>query len=282
MKFFFIFLFLIFGWFTLWAEAKESFTLAATDPAQTKDSIVYDYIFLGSKYQNKFAFQGRSFGSDVPLLSTDLIVYFHSGFWMNASGFHFLDENIPFQTSLSAGYSFDISKKVDFTLAYAQFIFSNTQEVRGLGSQGLMQSQLGVDWNILYSTIGSQILFNENSDVFFNTTHSRYFEFENKLFNKVTVSFKPKFSLFFGTNRFDLAANFIENGNQEELEREARRIKPLAWEFEIPLTFRIGNFSVEAGNRYVRPLNLVEGDQSKPVLIHSLELYYSIPIKRVK
>jgi hypothetical protein len=39
---------------------------------------------------------------------------------------------------------------------------------------------------------------------------------------------------------------------------------------------------VEAGNRYVRPLNLVEGDQSKPVLIHSLELYYSIPIKRVK
>ena len=62
---------------------------------------------------------------------------------------------------------------------------------------GLLQGTFGLDWNYLYSTLQAQALWNEKPDLFLVSKHSRYFEFDQKLFNALTVSFEPSISFYF-------------------------------------------------------------------------------------
>jgi hypothetical protein len=166
-----------------------------------KDSVLYDFIYVGGKYQSQFAFLGRNFGQRIPFVTADLS-YVRSNFWVSGSVYRFYENSIPVQSSISGGYSTEFSKKVDFNVSYTQFLIPANEGIARLQSLGLFQTTTGLDWNYLYSTLQVQVLAYDQPDVFISSQHSRYFEFNKKLFKRITVSFQPVFSFTLGTSRF--------------------------------------------------------------------------------
>ncbi len=254
------------------AQGKDS-----TDVQEEK--IVYDFIILNARYQNAFTFLGRDFGLNIPLLSNDVMYYFNSGLYLNASAIKFFDPNVPWQYALTAGYAKEITEKTDFNLSYSQFIVMDESAVTGIQNLSFLQGTVGWEWGPIYSTLQGQFLFNEETDYFISTHHSRYFEFDQKLFNSVRVSFEPKFSLMAGTSRFySMGAFEIEADEFEKL----NKIQLQSWEFFLPITFYKGYLDFELQTRYVRPLNVPQFDFSQGRFVFGGQLTYAIPVRKNK
>lgn len=254
--------------------------------AQDADSVtvkeertVYDFIILNSRYQNAFAFLGRDFGMNIPLISSDVMYYFNSGLYLNASGIKFLQEGVPWQYALTAGYAKDITEKADINVSYSQFIVADESQVTGIQNLAFLQGTIGWEWGPLYSSVQGQFLFNEKLDYFVSSHHSRYFEFDQKLSKTITVSFEPKFSLMGGTSRFYLMGGYEITPNELE---DLDKFRLQSWEFMLPVTFTIGYFDLEFQTRYIRPLNVPEFDLSQGRFVFGGQLSYAIPVKRNK
>ncbi|MEX2594271.1 MAG: hypothetical protein WD426_15980 [Anditalea sp.] len=255
--------------------------------AQEPDSLikepkkeVYDFIILSGKIHNTFTFLGRDFGQAIPFVSTDVMYYFNSGWFINSSGFKFLDTELPLQSSLSVGYQREISSYTNINFSYSQFLVSGNSSVAGIQNLGFLQSTFGWDWNYMYSTIQAQFLFSENPDFFFVSQHSRYFQFDQKLFNKITVSFEPKFSLTAGTSRYYLLGEFPER--EDTASKEMEKIQLLNWDFSLPVSFGLRSLDLEIFTKYVSPLNVPEFDSSSSRFVYGLQLNYFVPVKRKK
>lgn len=254
-------------------SAQETDTTAA-EPKEDK----YDFVILSGKYHNAFTFFGRDFGQTIPFISTDLMYYFHSGFYINASGFKFLETDLPIQSSLSVGYRRDLTENTDLNVSYSQFLVSGNSSVAGIQNLGLLQATFGLDWNYLYSTIQVQGLFSDRPDLFLSSQHSRFFQFDQKLFKTITVSFEPKFTLTAGSSRFYNLGDYTE---LDEFEiKTLEKINILSWDIMLPISFEYKSLEMEVFSRYIAPLNLPEFDQSRNRFIHGIQLNYFLGIKR--
>jgi hypothetical protein len=242
-----------------------------------EEKTVYDFIIINTKYQNAFSFLGRDFGLNIPLISSDLMYYFNSGLYLNASGIKFFQEGVPWQYAFTAGYAKDITEKADINVSYSQFIVTDKSQVTGIQNLAFLQGTIGWEWGPLYSSIQGQFLFNEKLDYFVSSHHSRYFEFDQKLFKALTVAFEPKFSLLGGTSRFYLMGGYEITPNELE---DLDKFRLQSWEFMLPITFSVGYFDFEFQTRYIRPLNVPEFDLSQGRFVFGGQLSYAIPVKR--
>jgi hypothetical protein len=132
-------------------------------------------------------------------------------------------------------------------------------------------------------------LLNQQSDFLISTYHSRYFQFNEKLWKRIRVSFEPKFSLTFGTNHFDYASEGVVIGPGGGIISPGQSgasaggsLKLLNWDFAFPLKFEIGKFTLEGSWKYTAPLNITDSDPSQPLHIFGIALEYYVPIKRQK
>lgn len=255
------------------AFAQDTDTISSV-PVEDK----YDFVIISGKYNNAFSFFGRDFGQTIPFLSTDIMYYFNSGFYINASGFKFIDTELPIQTSVSLGYRRDLSQNTDLNVSYSQFLVSGNSSVTGIQNLGLLQTTFGVDWKYLYSTIQVQGLFSERPDIFLSSQHSRFFQFDQKLFNAITVSFEPKFTVTAGSSRFYNLGDYPEFTESDI--KKLEKLNMLSWDFMVPVAFEYKSFEVEVFSRYVAPLNTPEFDQSRNRFIHGVQLNYFLAIKR--
>ncbi|WP_106569107.1 hypothetical protein [Cecembia rubra] len=256
------------------SKAQEADTLKVSD-----EKAVYDFVILNSRYQNAFTFLARDFGLNIPMVSTDVMYYFNSGLYLNASGIKFFQSGLPWQYALTAGYAKDISNKTDFNLSYSQFLVVDESSVTGIQNLAFLQGTFGWEWGPLYSSIQGQLLFNREVDYFISLHNSRYFEFDQKLFKLFTVSFEPKFSLMAGSSRFYVMGQY--EFSPKELE-DLGKLQLQSWEFFLPLTFNVGYFDFEFQGRYVKPLNVPDFDLSAGRFVVGGQLSYTIPVKRTK
>ncbi len=242
-----------------------------------KDTLMYDFILFGAKYNSQFTFLGRDFGQDNPLVSANFMYFFHSGLWVNISSFHFFNENTPMQSAVSAGYMRALNERLELNLSYSQFIAAGESQNIGIRNQGMVQASLGVDWGLLYSTIQPQLLLNEQPDVLVATQHSRYFEFNRKLWKSIIVSFEPQLSMMLGTGHYYYLGVEGNVGGDEP-----SRFKWQNGELSLPVEFEAGSFSLKVFSKYVHPFNVPDWDPSTPRMVHGLELGYYVPVKRRK
>lgn len=256
-----------------WSQVDDT---TASDQKQE----VYDFILLNAKFNDRFTFMGRDFGQSIPALSTDVMYYFHTGLYFNATAFKFLEPEVPYQYALALGYQRDLSTKTDFNISYSQFLVSGSSEVAGIQNLGFLQSTFGLDWDYLYSTLQLQGLFNEKTDLFITSRHSRYFEFDQKLFKTFTVSFEPAFSFMWGTSRFYHLGGFGEN--LLDSAQDMDKLKLLTWEIMFPLNLEWNRWGVELQYRYVHPVNTPEFDESGGRFIFGGQLTYLLPIKKLR
>lgn len=255
-------------------QAQETDSVAVSE-----EKTVYDFMILNSRYQNAFAFLGRDFGLSIPFVSSDVMYYFSSGIYLNASAIKFFQDGVPWQYSLTAGYAKDITEKTDFNVSYSQFIVVDESSVTGIQNLAFLQGTFGWEWGPVYSSIQGQFLFNDELDYFVSSHHSRYFEFDQKLFKTFTVSFEPKFSLMAGTSRFYLMGGYEITPNELD---DLNKFQLQSWEFMFPLTLSAGYFDFEFQTRYVRPLNVPDFDSSQGRFVFGGQVSYAIPVKRKK
>ncbi|MEX2568918.1 MAG: hypothetical protein WD431_23450, partial [Cyclobacteriaceae bacterium] len=251
--------------------------------AQEKDSVesgqeAFDFLILNGKIIDRFTFLGRDFGRKIPSTNLDVMYYFNTGWYMNASIFKFLDQNVPYQYNFSLGYQTDLSSKTDLNLSYSQFFVAEDSKVTGIQNMGLLQGTFGLDWNYLYSTIQVQALCYEKPDIFLISKHSRYFEFDQKLFKVFIVAFEPSFSFTYGTSRFYYLGGFEENHDQTALTID--QFKFLSWDINFPVNFEWNNWIIEFQHRLVIPRNTPDFDESVSGLVFGCQLFYTIPIKK--
>jgi hypothetical protein len=257
------------------------FFMFAKGFAQEKDTLesnhgeVYDFFILNGKIIDRFTFMGRDFGKKIPTANMDVMYFFNTGWYINASVFKFLDQAVPYQYALSVGYQTDLSSNTDLDISYSQFLVPGDSEITGVQNMGVLQGRVGFDWNYLYSTVQVQGLINEVPDLFFTSRHSRYFEFDQRLFKAITVSFEPSFSLTYGTSRFYYLGQFEENDA-----RTTDEIKLLSWEIDFPISFEWNNWMVEFQTRFIVPGKLPDYDKSSSGFVFGSKLIYAIPIKR--
>jgi hypothetical protein len=252
----------------------------ASNDSLTQDSLPsnrYDFLILSSKYQNAFTFVGRDFGQNLPLWTTDAMYYFDNGLYVNGSVIKFLDADIPIQYSGTLGYVKDLTNRLDVNLSYSRFFMSSDSEISGIQNLSFVQGGIGLDWGLLYSTFSGQWLFGNQTDFFISSQHSRYFQFNEKLFDKIKVGFEPKFTFMAGSRLFHLGS--ITDVTAYPI-KEFESIKSLAWEASMPIHFSISSWEVEFSTRYVNPLNVPDFDFSTKRWMYSVELSYALPIKR--
>jgi hypothetical protein len=250
------------------------------------DTVKYNFIVIGSRYQNQFAFWGRNYDQKIPFLGTSLMYYFHSGVWVSVSNFSFFDENVPTQLGLTLGYFKELSPKMDWHTSYTQFYVPSQSIPSNYKTQGYAQTTFGIDWGLLFSSIQLHALFNQNSDIFLTTYHSRYFQFNQLLWNKIMVSFEPKVSVTFGTHHFEYASGLViapggggivtQPNMNEDL---GNKFQALNFDFSFPLKFSIGFFSVEPSWKYTLPIHTNPVNSSKGLHLFAIELNYSVPIR---
>ena len=271
-------------------------TLSSDEPQKdtvflkSQKDTVYNFLFVDARWHSQFAFWGRNYGSELPFIATNLTYYNHSNFWISAAGFSFFDQDIPFQTGLSLGYSKALSEKSDWHISYSQFFIPNSSVPTSARTIGYAQTMFGLDWTILYSTIQIHSLLNKNSDIFFTSHHSRYFQFNRPLWKKVKVSFEPKASFTFGTNHFDYADGIVIApggggsipAQSDSTNNSGDGIKILNWDFLFPLKFEVGRFTIDTSWKYSVPLNTSESDPSKALHQFIVALNFFIPFQRVK
>ena len=260
---------------------------AIIDSSAIKENPVYDFVLFDARYQNQYAFWGRNYGQRIPLATATLSYYFHSNIWIGASAFLPLQSAVPVQTGLSIGFYKEFTDKCDWNSSYSQFYIPDNSIPSSSKTQGYFQTTVGLDWGVLYSTLQAHLLVNNNSDVFFSTHHSRYFEFNKKLWQKIKVSFEPKFSFTFGTHHFDFADAEVVIGpgggaakTPQSSTDQDNRLRPLNWDFLLPIKFEIGKFTLEPSYRYTVPLSTTATDPSKSLFLFSSTLGYYIPVKK--
>lgn len=260
--------------------SEFSFGQEADSTAKEEKTTVYDFLIINGRYQSAFTFLGRDFGQTIPFSSLDIMYFFNSGIYFNLSSFKFLRTDIPLQYGATLGYFKEISKNTDINISYSQFIVNQSSGITGIDNLGFLQTTFGLDWGIMYSSLQPQVLFNEKNDFFLGSHHSRYFEIDQKLFKKITVSFEPKFSILAGTSRFyqvgfngQLETDQIENTDRFQL---------VSSEFTLPLNFASGGWEFEFQPRYVIPFNFPEFDNSSNRFIWGFQISYAIPVKKAK
>lgn len=250
------------------------------DSADSEEKpLVYDFVMLNGKYQNVFTFLGRDFGQVIPFFNFDAMYMLHNGLYLNVGAFKFIETDVPFQYAATLGYSKDISQKTDIHLSYSQYFVADVSDVIGVQNLGLLQSTFGLDWNLLYSTLQLQALFNEQPDFFLGMTHSRYFQFDKKLFKTFLVSFEPKVQVLWGTRNFYWMGGFDD---AEITGLDFNNVKLLTGEASFPLMFSVGNWDLEFETRYVMPFNTTEFDDSQDRFVFAVGLSHALPIRRKK
>ncbi|MCL6261379.1 hypothetical protein M3O96_19930 [Aquiflexum sp. TKW24L] len=258
----------------------NSFGQEPDSTAKEEKEAVYDFLIINGRYQNTFTFLGRDFGQTIPFGALDIMYFFNSGLYFNISSFKFLQDEIPFQYGATIGYTTEFSQKTDFNISYSQFFVGQSSGVSGIENMGYLQTTFGLDWGIMYSTVQPQFLFNEKNDYFIGSHHSRYFEIDQKLFNILTLSFEPKFSILAGTSRFYQIG--YDGQMENALLDETEKFQLLSTEFSLPIKLAKGSWEVEFQPRYVIPINLPEYDFSTERFVWGFQLSYAIPVKKDK
>lgn len=257
-------------------------------------------LFFGLTYGNNSSYLGRYQTEVLPYFSADFSYVSKTGFSLSLFTYDIsksaalLDE-----ADVMAGWSFDLSKRVDASIFYTRFFFNEATELIKASVQNAASASLGLDWNYLYSKVTTHYIFGDANDFFLVLENSRYFE-SGEIFHKGDyLSTEPKITIIAGTQTF-VDTHYIRQGTPlmrpgvgrpprgnpgsggtttTMIESSQKSFDILSYEFSLPVAYNIGEFSFEATGRYSIPVNLLEGDPSVPQFFFTAGVVYYISSK---
>jgi hypothetical protein len=288
-----------------------AFSQTKADSAKTEVPTKSRYFTFGANYGTNTAFYGRTTGYKRPYTSVDFTYTSKTGFWISSSAFEVMNtEYFIDGTDISTGWNFDITKKIDASLSYSRYFFSAQSSMMQSVTSNLVSSHIGLDWYYLYSSLSASSIFGGANDYFITFSNSRYFERANILSKKDKdyISIEPRVSVIAGTQNFANTYITSQNNDTQYYYAPVTTTSPsqpglpprpgsgtsstepaetdqgsgfniLNYELRVPVTYTYGNASLETTWSYVKPVNLLAGDNSQAQSIFSVSLFYIIKSK---
>jgi hypothetical protein len=267
-------------------------------------------ITLESGFGSNTVFFGRMAPQKLPYSLTSVTFSHKKGFYAAGSFFHaFDDSGLNNISDLSLGYNFNFSDRIDGSVSYTKFFINPGSLLVQSTTSNLADAFLSLDWSYLYTSVGVMKIFGATNDVFFIISNSRYFEKERLLGIKGTFALEPAISFIAGTQNF--STTYTENyesitgvkpnspigaggpgkpggggtfggSSATTINSTTPGFGALCYEFNLPFTYTLKNFSVEPAWKYVIPVNVSEGDASAAQSVWTLSLYYTLKSKKNK
>jgi hypothetical protein len=275
--------------------------LSRPDSSATKARAV----FFGLTYGSNSSYLGRYQTEVLPYVSADISYVSKTGFSLSlftydiSSNATLLDE-----VDAMAGWSFDLSKRVDASAFYTRFFFNESTESIRASVQNVASASLGLDWSYLYTKVTAHYIFGDANDFFAVLDNSRYFSLGHVFRKDDNISLEPKATIIAGTQTF-VDTHYVRqgiplirpglgqgngNGNGRgnsgstgtrttTVESSETTFEILSYEFSLPITYDVGRFSLELSGKYSIPVNLLEGDSSVPQFFFTGGVLYYISSK---
>lgn len=284
-------------------RAQEAALPGGSSPSQAADLKRGNTWTIGTSYGNNSSFLGRNQSIRLPFLSADLTYAHKGGWWLSTMAYQVLHSSSYIdEVDVMAGWDYQLSEKLDASVSYSRFFFSPQSELIKATTANSFSSQAGLDWRYLYSRLNFTYIFGGASDVFLILDNSRYFQLEKVLHPAGILSIEPKFSLIAGTQTFAethlVSRRSATSPVSSPIFGKPGMGKPgassgsgstggastatttsfnlLNYEGSIPVTYSLGSLALEVSLRYSVPVNLLEGDASKPRFFCVTSLYYTI------
>jgi hypothetical protein len=259
-------------------------------------------VFFGATYGNNSSFLGRYQSEVLPYYSLDVTYKSKTGLWLSLLAYDIYNSTtLVDEVDVMAGWSMDLSKRLDASVFYTRYFFTESSELIKASVANTATASLGLDCGFLYSKLSGHYIFGGARDFFLVIDNSRYFEFP-KLFSKNDyLSLDPKISIISGTQTF-VDTHYVNRGTPlfdspgggpspprgkpssgsgtvSTAESLQTTFNILSYEFSVPIAYNIGQFSFEVNGRYTIPVNLLEGDSSVPQFFFTGGVVYYISSK---
>ena len=229
-------------------------------PADTAD-IARRHFSAALSYGSNSAYFGRTQATAFPYLATYLTYTTKGGLYVSAGLYNLLNTpQLLDETDLSVGWAGNLSETVDASVSYSRFVFPAGSELVKSSVNNSLDATLGQDWGPFYSRLSGAYLFGKptsSADGFLTLENSRSFEIPHVFSADDYFTVEPTVSAAAGTQSFVEASLTKRHGARA---RSTRRFTMVDYEFAVPLTYTLGKVALEAGWRYVVPVNLPADD----------------------
>lgn len=247
--------------------------------ADTTEITSSDFLFLSSGFQNRISFMARDFGQKISFYSADVMYWHKSGIYLNATLAKFFVTDLSWQKGIGGGFARQLTTKTDIDLSYNQYFGASNLNQSGQDNIGILQTSIGLDWGLLYSTTQLMYLVNQPGDFFLISRHSRYFEVDQRIGGKGVLSFEPRLTFYLGTSNYYRIGGYDLTWRQY---LDTQRFVTQGLDLAIPVTLSLGNLELQLEPRWVIPTQVPEYDFSAQSFQLALKATYAFPIKRKK
>ena len=213
------------------------------------------------RYGSNSAYFGRTQATAFPYLATNLTYVTKGGLFADVGLYNLLNTSLLLdETDLSVGWAGDLSKTLDASVSYSRFVFPAGSELVKSSVNNSLDAALGQDWGPFYSRLSAAYLFGKSTssaDGFLTLESSRTFEIPHVFSPDDYFTVEPTVSVAAGTQSFVEASLRKRHGARA---RSIHRFSLVDYEFAAPLTYTLGKVTLEAGWRYIIPVNLPADD----------------------
>ena len=231
----------------------------AAAPADTAKTSRHGFT-ASLSYGSNSAYFGRTQATAFPYAATNLAYSATSGLFASVEFYNLLN-TAPLldETDVSGGWTGNFSKTVDASASYSRFVFATGSELVKSSVNNSVDAYVGKDWGPFYSRLNGSYLFGKSlsGDGFLTVESSRYVEYSSLFTAKDYISVEPQVSVAAGTQSFAEAGLTKRHGTRA---RSSSSFGIVDYELSVPLTYTLGKVALDAGWRYVVPVNLPPDD----------------------
>ena len=233
----------------------------AASLAPDSTEVPHRHFTAALRYGSNSAYFGRTQATAFPYLATNLTYETKGGLFADVSLYNLLNTpRLLDETDLSVGWNGDLSKTLDASVSYSRFVFPVGSELVKSSVNNSLDAALGQDWGPFYSRLSAAYLFSKSTssaDGFLTLENSRTIEIPHIFSADDYFIVEPTVSVAAGTQSFVEASLTRRRGARV---RSTRHFSLVDYEFAVPLTYTLGKVALEAGWRYIVPVNLPADD----------------------
>jgi len=261
MKFFFT------GFFVLLSVLKISAqTKAVTDTARIEDD-KYSSLTIGTSYGNTANYYGQTTAERLPYTSINASYNYKNGLWTSVSALKLLTSGSGIsETSVSAGYDFDITKKLGGSFSYTRFFFAKNSPLPQSVNPNNVSANLSYNWKWFNTGLYGDYVFGNFRDSSVNNKLNDFFltfnaskEIDLGSFTKKDyITITPSIQLTGGTQRLGRSSSEAAEIDNPNL------LQPIARKNERTGTiFQRNRRTSFISPEDIQKLKLPRGDKSK-------------------
>ena len=226
----------------------------------TKTDKKRGYFKLATSYLTNAVYNGRKDSVTLPYITPSLGYYDKSGFYISGS-LSYLSSTVESRIdlfSLSTGYDFKVSDKVNGGIYASKDFYNNSSSAVRSESKGSIGGNISYDPGFITFNSGINLLFSSQTDITLNGSLAHSFSFgdEGNAWN-----ITPTLAVNVGTQNF--YQDYIKNrskkksGNTSAVQVQQNKFGVLDYELSIPVAYDAKKWGLYLTPTYAIPQNSI-------------------------